>query len=79
MNETIDKCILNCFTTERGSMPLFRSFGLDVTDQRTRLRRAQIQAQLSRFYPDITDLEVTQTAENTYRIDVRGNYALGND
>ena len=78
MNEKIDKCILNCITTERGSMPLFRSFGLDITDQRTRLKRAQIQAQLSEFYPDITDLEITQTAQNTYRIDVRGNYALGN-
>lgn len=78
MNEKIDKCILNCITTERGSMPLFRSFGLDITDQRTRLKRAQIQAQLSEYYPDITDLEITQTAQNTYRIDVRGNYALGN-
>jgi hypothetical protein len=76
MNEKIDKCILNCITTERGSMPLFRSFGLDVTDQNTRLQRSQIQAQLSEFYPDVTDLEVKQIDQNTYKISVRGDYAL---
>jgi hypothetical protein len=76
MNEKIDKCILNCITTERGSMPLFRSFGLDVIDQNTRLQRSQIQAQLSEFYPDVTDLEVKQIDQNTYKISVRGDYAL---
>ena len=76
MNEKIDRCILNCITTERGSMPLFRSFGLDVTDQNTRLQRSQIQEQLSEFYPDVTDLKVKQTDMHNYKISVRGNYAL---
>jgi hypothetical protein len=73
MNERIDQCILNCLTTERGSLPMFRSFGLQAIDQPGRLKRSQIQGQLSKFYPDIDDLTVTQNGE-TYRINIRGRY-----
>lgn len=73
MNERIDQCILNCLTTERGSLPMFRSFGLQAIDQRGRLRRSQIQEQLSTFYPDIDDLAVIPNGGN-YKISIRGRY-----
>lgn len=74
MNEKIDVCVLRCFTTEKGSMCMSREFGLDVTDQRGPIRRSQVQAQLSKYYPDVKGLTVKQTGENTYKIDVKGYY-----
>lgn len=74
MNEKIDSCIVNCLRTGKGSLCLFRSFGLGVTDQVGRIRRSQIQAQISKFYPEIKDLSVEQTDENTYKVNVRGSY-----
>lgn len=73
MNEKIDQCILNCLTTERGSLPMFRSFGLQAIDQQGRLRRSQIQDQLSKFYPDIDDLAVSQNGD-AYKVSIRGRY-----
>lgn len=73
MNEKIDQCILNCITTERGSLPMFRSFGLGVVDQSGRIRRSQIQDQLSKFYPDIDGLTVTPNGD-TYNVSIRGRY-----
>lgn len=76
MNEKIDTCILRCVTTERESMPMFRAFGLDVTDQNKRISRAQIQEQLSVYFPDISDLTLKQTDMNNYIVDIRGYYDI---
>lgn len=72
MKESIDECIMNCLITERGSYPLFRGYGLAVTDQRGSIRRSQIQQQLSKYYPDIDGLEIKQTSMHDYTIRVTG-------
>ena len=74
MNEKIDKCLLNCIITNRGSLPMFRGYGLDVTDQTGGLRRSQIQEQLSIYFPDVKDLDIQRTSESTYKINVTGYY-----
>lgn len=74
MNEKIDKCLLNCIITNRGSLPMFRGYGLDVTDQNGGLRRSQIQEQLSIYFPDVKDLDIQRTSESTYKINVKGYY-----
>jgi len=75
MNEKVDESIVNCLRTAKGSLPLFRNFGLGVTDQVGRIRRSQIQAQISEYYPEITELSVEQTGETTFKVSVRGSYA----
>lgn len=72
MNDNIDKCVVNCIRCVRGSHTLFRGFGLNVTDQVGRLRRAQIQQQISAYYPDITSLNVSQTEQNKYSVEIKG-------
>ena len=74
MNEKIDQCIVNCLSTDKGSLPMFRSFGIGAVDQTGRIRRSQIQEQLSTYYPSISDLDVQQIDETTYKVSVRGRY-----
>lgn len=74
MNEKIDQCVTNCLSTDKGSLPMFRSFGLGVIDQTGRLRRSQIQEQLSAYYPTVSDLDVKQIDETTYKVSIRGRY-----
>ena len=74
MNEKIDESIVNCLRTVRGSMPMFRRFGLDATDSIGRIKPADIQEQLARFYPDAHDLELHQTSISTYTVSIKGAY-----
>ena len=77
MRESLEQCVVNCLNTEVGSYPLFRGFGINATDQNARLKRSQIQSQLSKFYPDINDLKVVQKDEDTYSISITGNTVEG--
>lgn len=77
MHESIDQCIVNCLNTEKGSFPLFREFGINATDQRGRLKRSQIQEQISKFYPDVGNLEVQQVDQEQYIICVSGRKMEG--
>ncbi len=72
MNDSIDKCVVNCLRCRRGSYPLFRGFGLDATDQVGRIRRAQVQQQVSAYFPDITDVRILQMGRDEYRVNIRG-------
>ena len=74
MHDSIDVCITNALRTTKGSLPLFRGFGLGVTDQTGRLRRSTIQALVAEYYPDVKDLSIEQLDQNTYKINVRGRY-----
>lgn len=74
MHEKIDQSIVNCLRTVRGSMPMFRRFGLDATDSAGRIKPSDIQAQLSEFYPDVRDLELHQTSISTYTVSIKGAY-----
>lgn len=70
----IDECIVQCVRTMRGSMPFARDFGLDVTDQTGRLRRSQIQEQLSKYYPDVHSLNLRQLDTESYIAGITGVY-----
>lgn len=70
----IDECIVQCVRTMRGSMPFARDFGLDVTDQTGRLRRSQIQEQLSKYYPDVHSLNLRRLDTESYIASVTGVY-----
>ena len=74
MHEKIDQSIVTCLRTVRGSMPMFRRFGLDATDSIGRIKPADIQEQLARFYPDVRDLKLHQTSISTYTVSIKGTY-----
>lgn len=71
MRENTGQCIVNCLKCRRGNHPLFRNFGLNVTDLPYKLRRGQIQEQISMFYPDVTDVSITQKGENSYDVNIK--------
>ncbi len=71
MRENTGQCIVNCLKCRRGSHILFRKFGLNVTDLPCKLRREKIQEQVSMFYPDVTDVSITQKGENNYDVNIK--------
>lgn len=76
MRESMDQCIVNCMNTAKESYPLFRSFGLNVVDQPGRLQRSQIQEQISIYYPDVRNVSIKQTGQNTFNVSMSG-YNVG--
>lgn len=68
----IDDCVVQCLKTMRGSYPLFRGFGMDAVDQVGAIRRAQIQRQISAYYPDITGVKMSRNEQGKYIVEIRG-------
>lgn len=64
--------IVNMLKCRRGEHCLFRSFGLGaITDQVGKLRKGQIVQELAKWYPQITDVNITIRGDE-YIVKVRG-------
>lgn len=70
--QSTQQCFANCSATMRGEHILFRSFGLDVTDRRGRLTRADILNQVESFYPNISKVNIEYIGENEYNVELVG-------
>lgn len=66
-------CIKNMIITRQGEHCLFRSFGLGaVTDRAGRIRRSDILNAVTKWYPQVTEVKVTQNEDGEYNVIVRG-------
>ena len=76
------KCITNMMICRRGEHCLYRDYGLDVVDRSGGLRRSEIKAQIEKFYPDVTAIDITNktteadamTGRFVYDVHVKGTY-----
>lgn len=73
MPKNTEKCFANCMKTRRGEHLLFRSFGLNVTDRIGRLTRADVLSQVEAFYPNVEKVNITQTSDTEYTVELVGN------
>lgn len=79
------ECITNMMSCRPGEHCLYRDYGLNVVDRAGGLRRADIKAQIEKFYPDVTSVEITNkttdsdalTGRFVYDVHVKGTYNGG--
>ena len=73
MRESIGQCIVNGLSCRKGSHVLFRNYGMDATDQVGRLRRGQVVSLLKAYYPDVSDIDMSQK-NDVYTLSLKGEY-----
>ena len=54
MFENTVQCIKNCFNTQSGTHIMYRSFGLNITDEANPPIRRDCQIQLATYYPTVS-------------------------
>jgi hypothetical protein len=68
------QCITNMMNCKQGEHCLFRSFGLGVeVDRMGKLRRADITTAMSKWYPQVSTVNIQSNGNGVYDVTVTGD------
>lgn len=73
----IENCLKNFLECRRGDHILFRNFGLGNVDSPFGLSKGEIKAQIAKYYPNLSDVNIV--SKNTANNLAHGQYSYAID